>query len=44
MISSVLMIAMAGKKDDLRKGIFKFNIVEDKNLLFHEGLVVPISR
>jgi len=35
---------MAGKKDDLRKGNFKFNIVEDKELLVHAGLVVPIAQ
>jgi len=34
---------MAGK-DDLRKGNFKFNIVEDKELLVHAGLVVPIAQ
>ena len=44
MISSVLTTAMAGKKDDLRKWFFKFNIVEDKELLFHVGLIVPATR
>ena len=44
MISSVMMTEMAGKKDDLRKGNFKFNIVEDKELLVHVGFVVPIAR
>ena len=44
MISSVLMTAMARKKDDLRKGLFKFKIVEDKDLLVHVGFLVPIAR
>ena len=44
MISSVLTTEMAGKKDDLRKGNFKFNIVEDKEFLVHAGLVVPIAQ
>ena len=44
MISSVLATEMVGKKDDLRKGNFKFNIVEDKELLVHAGLVVPIAQ
>ena len=39
----MLMTAMAGKKDDLRKWFLKFNIVEDKELLVHVGLVVPIA-
>ena len=44
MISSVLTTEMAGKKDDLRKRNFMFNIVEDKELLFHAGLVLPIAQ
>ena len=44
MISSVLTTEMAGNKDDLRKGNFKFNIVEDKELLVHAGLVVRIAQ
>ena len=41
MIWSVLTTTMTGKKGNLRKGFFKFKIVEDKDLLVHVGLVVP---
>ena len=41
MTSSVMTTEVAGKKGDLRKWFFKFNIVEDKYFLVHAGLVVP---
>ena len=40
----MVMKTMAGKKDDLRKGFFKLNIVEYKELLVHAGLVGPIAQ
>ena len=39
-----MMTGMIGKEGDLRKRFFKFNIVEDTDLLDHAGLGVPTTR